>query len=237
MSARMKLEIQQSQLVYAARLAAPTLRIVPSDMGLAERLVHGLSDFGATLESLTLHFAQDKIVDSHLRVAFLGGWAAAQISPLGVELSFNGADFARNLPFVLPQPELERIVLALEGIVGFPAERAEFASHTFSLRLHTRLLGRTPAEILSTCVLPAPGYLGAAHPLSVMYEITGNEPLINARILVEPSATITPDGLFISGVAAYRGEGLTSGQAASAARGLLSSILKEPQFPFEVDYS
>jgi hypothetical protein len=234
MSDRPRLHIQQSQLQYSGRLREPFLRLGLETLEIAENLLRSLEPFGAQLDSLAMTPSTPRPAETSVSLSFLGGYATAALSPLGIEVSFLGpGDGHPNLPFLLPPPEFSQILVALGKVVGASSGQHGFKEHAFRLDLHAELQGRTTTELLGTLVKAPPAVLGDPQEVGVRYVFGPVGSRLGSWLVVEPSTRVRP-GLFVSASVTLDGEEVETENAAEQARAYLKSIVASPDFPVEV---
>lgn len=234
MTNKTSLRIEQSDLLYSARLREPSLRLFLNATEVADWLLVGFAKFGAQVENLAALVAGQDLSQSRISMSFLGGYGTVQLSPLGGEMLLRGpGDAYRNVPLILPLPELSEMLRAVTDTVERATGQTGFAHHSFVLNLHASLRDQDPGTLLRRFVEAPPAALGEVQEVGVKYVLkpTGNR--LSAGLVAEPSAVVNP-GLFMSCSVTFDGSLVGASSSANEARQYLHSILNSPECPVEI---
>jgi len=231
MTTKPRLEILQAHLQYWGRLAMPSISLV-NDTHIADHLLAQLDPYGAQPDGLTLAVSSQNLAASSLIMSFLGGYATIKLSPLGVELLFQGSgDGQVNVPLILPQEVLSEILFKVGTTIGSVTEQPHFATHTFTLSFHARLHGQSVGDLLGSYVRAAPETFGELAGAGVRYFFKAGGGRRSSWLFAEPSMSIQPDGLYVSCAVEFDGAQVGAEKAADSAREYLKSIIEAPDFP------
>lgn len=231
MTTKSWIEILQAHLQYWGRLATPSISLV-NDTHVADHLLARLGLYGAQPDGLTLAVSPQNLAGSSLVMNFLGGYATLKLSPLGVELSFQGSgDGQVNVPLILPQEVLSEILFKVGTTIGSVTEQPHFATHTFTLSFHARLHGQSVGDFLGSYVHTAPEIFGELAGAGVRYFFKAGGDRRSSWLLAEPSMSIQPDGLYVNCGVEFDGAQVSTEKVADSAREYLRSIVESPDFP------
>jgi hypothetical protein len=232
-SEKPRLRIQQSQLRVDGQFLRPVSRLLETGSGIVHSVLEKLHEFGATLEGFRLDLNYQNLAQTSLYCPLLGGYGSLTLTASGFALQLQGGSsgLVPDVPRLIGVGQLSGLLARTIDAVQCADEGAQLRSHSFAYSFHAMVEGASQREIIAAYASAAPQIFGEVTDAAIRFSFAPREGETGSWLLLEPSATIKPDGLFVAATVEFDASKVSASEAPALLQARLKSWLESPEFP------
>ena len=214
---------------YEGHFDKPRIRLINVQSGTYDLLLDKMLQFGASLQGFKADVPQD-LSRATISVSVLSPFGTAWLSGASLGLVLNG------LP-IPPDPDyFGGIVAELEAVAKEVDGSVAILEHVFTFFGHGDLEGSTPSEFISRYVAEPPEALGPLEYAGASYVVGAIGSRKRLQLFLEPSLSITPNGLFSRAILTIDAMQVPAKDAPAEALKHVKTVLLDPAFPLEIQW-
>jgi hypothetical protein len=225
--------IRRSGLEYKVRFQQPLTRLLHYESGLLDDLLQRLARFGGTMQGASVTPAPEDLSKAQLSIPFVSafGTVTVRLQELSVALRGAQSEDQPDVPRVMPLSDLDDVVATSVGAVQAADDRLVLIAPTVTFLFHADLEGETPLGLLGRFVCPAPRPLGEVRDLSVRYAFGEDGIRKGAGLVLEPSRTLVPGGIFVHLDIVLDENQVDSSRVFTQCSDYVKDLIDDPEFP------
>jgi hypothetical protein len=230
------LRIQQSQLKVDGQFLRPVSRLLETGSGIVHAVLENLHDFGAALEGFRIDVNHQNLAQTSLYCPLLRGYGSLTLTAGGFALQLQGgaSDLIPDVPRFVGEGQLSRLLVRAIEAVQCADEGAQLRSYSFVYSFHATVEGASQRDIIGAYASAAPELFGNVSDTAIRFSFLPREGDTGSWLLLEPSAAVTPDGLFVAATVEFDASKVPVSEAPALLQARLQGWLASPDFPVRI---